>query len=126
MTGGDGSASPLSRSPQGTRTHHKGLSPLTCPAAFVDESAQGLAHSGAEVWALADGHAQGAGQTLEGLQHIHGVGAEAGQQGPDLEGKGKGGRVAPFAQVTHPQLGTMGAPQQGSWVLLVTCHCSVS
>lgn len=76
--------------------------PSTCLASFVDEGAQGLAHGGAQVRALADGHAQGAGQPLEGPQHIRGVGAEAGQQGPDLEGKGRGGRPSPFAQVTSP------------------------
>lgn len=79
-------------------------SPPTCLAAFVDERAQGLAHSGAEIWALTDGHAQGAGQPLESPQHICGVGAEARQQSPDLEGKGKGGRPQSLPKSLLPSL----------------------
>lgn len=103
----------LSGSLQGTGPPVTPAEPPTCLAAPVDEGAQGLAHSGAEVRALADGHAQGARQPLEGPQHVCGVGAEAGQQAPDLEGAGRRGRRAAFGQDTAAQPGTVDAPRQG-------------
>lgn len=103
----------LSGSLQGTGPPGTPAEPPTCLAAPVDEGAQGLAHGGAEVRALADGHAQGACQPFEGPQHVRGVGAEAGQQAPDLERAGRRGRRAAFGQDTAAQPGTMDTPQQG-------------
>lgn len=92
---------------------------LTCFTALGDESAQGLAHSDPQVWALINGCAQCPGQAFEGGSYICGPCAESRQKGPDLGGRNLEIKVSPVTSAPA-------RPVPLPFPAALTCHWSVS